>query len=175
MNQKYVITGAPGTGKTTIINELQNRGFNCIHENSREIISQQINKNGNILPWKNQIAFENKIAELRAKQYLSCKKESLYFFDRSALDCIAYLKVNNLKVTLEITNQIKKCNFNKKVFYTPFWKEIFINDNERKEDMIKAEKIENHIIKTYRSKGYQLISIPKISISERADFIISQL
>jgi len=35
MNKKYIITGAHGTGKTSIMNKLKERGFNCIDENSR--------------------------------------------------------------------------------------------------------------------------------------------
>ena len=174
MNQKYIITGAPGTGKTSIINELKRRGFNCIDENSREIISKQIMIGGEILPWKNQIAFENKVANMRTQQYLSSPENCICFFDRSALDCIAYLKLNNLNATSEIINLIQKCKFNNTVFYTPIWKNIFINDNERKEDIKKAQKIEDHIINIYKSKGYELISIPKISIRERANFIISK-
>ncbi len=59
MSQRYVITGAPGTGKTAIINALKERGYSCVEENSREIIAEQIINGGEILPWKNQIAFEN--------------------------------------------------------------------------------------------------------------------
>ena len=96
MNQKYIITGAPGAGKTSIINELKKRKFNCIDENSREIIAEQIITGGEILPWKNQIAFENKIANMRTQQYLASPEDCICFFDRSALDCIAYLKSNLL-------------------------------------------------------------------------------
>ena len=56
MNQKYIITGAPGTGKTSIINELKKRGFNCIDEISRDIIAEQNINNQKSLTWKNQIA-----------------------------------------------------------------------------------------------------------------------
>ena len=41
-NNKYIITGAPGTGKTSIINELLKRGYCCIKENSREIIENNL-------------------------------------------------------------------------------------------------------------------------------------
>ena len=35
--------------------------------------------------------------------------------------------------------------------------------------------IEKAIIETYKSKGYNLIKIPKLSIKKRADFIISKI
>ena len=174
MNKKYIITGAPGTGKTSIVNELKKRQFNCIDENSREIISEQIITGGEILPWKNQIAFENKIANMRTQQYLSSPKGVICFFDRSALDCIAYLKLNKLEVTKDINDGIKKCQFNSMVFYTPIWEEIYINDRERKENIEKAKQIENAIIDTYKSQGYNLVKIPKLSVPERANFIISK-
>lgn len=169
----HIITGAPGTGKTSIINELKQRGYNCSDEVSRDIISEQIKINGEILPWKNQIAFENKVAKIRTQQYLSMPKKRICFFDRSAIDCIAYLKLNNLRTTLEIIKEVKKCNFNKIVFYTPIWEEIYVTDNERKESINQAQEIEESIVKTYHSEGYKLIAIPKTSIKERANFIIS--
>ncbi len=174
MNKKYIITGAPGTGKTSIINELKKRGFKCINENSREIIAEQIFERGEILPWKNQIAFENKIANMRTQQYIDSPENCICFFDRSILDGIAYMQVNNLKLTSQIIKNIKKCNFNKSVFYTPIWQEIYENDNERKENIKQAMIIEKAIIKTYKSRGYELTEIPKLSIEERANFIISK-
>ncbi|HEX5742987.1 MAG TPA: AAA family ATPase, partial [Flavobacteriaceae bacterium] len=37
MQNKIVITGGPGTGKSTLINELIKRGYNCLEEISRDI------------------------------------------------------------------------------------------------------------------------------------------
>ena len=37
MNKKILITGGPGTGKTELIKGLENLGFNCEKEISREI------------------------------------------------------------------------------------------------------------------------------------------
>ena len=175
MNQKYIITGAPGTGKTSIINKLVEKGFYCITENSREIISEQLACGGDILPWKNQVAFENKIANLRAKQYLSSPDDRVCFFDRSVIDGVAYLKTSKLDVTSDIYSNIKKCIYNKLVFYTPIWKKIYRKDNERKEKIDQAIKINNSILNVYQLNGYKMIEIPKISIEERANFIISKI
>ena len=175
MNQRYVITGAPGTGKTAIINVLKERGYSCVDENSREIIAEQIINGGEILPWKNQIAFENLISSKRAKQYASIPKDGIYFFDRSTIDCIAYLEVNNLETSSEILEVIKNCEFNSNVFYTPIWEEIYTNDSERKESIESAITIEKVLITTYKSFGYTLIEIPKLTTSERVDFILSKI
>ena len=175
MNQRYVITGAPGTGKTAIINTLKERGYFCVDENSREIIAKQIITGGEILPWKNQIAFENLISSKRAKQYASIPKDEIYFFDRSAIDCIAYLKANNLETSAEILGEIKNYEFNSNVFYTPIWEEIYTNDNERKESLESAISIEKFLLETYIFFGYTLIAIPKLTTGERVDFILSKI
>ncbi len=175
MNSKYIITGAPGTGKTAIINALIEKGYNCAKEISREIIAEQLATGGDILPWKDQIAFENHIATLRAQQYHKIPKDKLCFFDRSSIDCIAYLDANKIETTTEIAEAIKECVFNKNVFIAPFWKEIYINDKERVEDIESAINIERSLIKTYEKLGYTLIEIPKTSIKERVDFILSKI
>ena len=99
MNRKYIVTGAPGTGKTSVINELKKRGFHCIDENSREIINDQIKNGGDILPWKNQVAFENKIINLRTQQYLSSPDDCICFFDRSViLFCILCISLMSFEI-----------------------------------------------------------------------------
>ncbi len=175
MNRRYIITGAPGTGKTAIINELMQRGYYCAEEISREIIAEQLLSGGTILPWKDQIAFENHIADLRKEQYVSSSDTENYFFDRSSIDCVAYLKANKLEPTTKIIQIIKKCIFNKQVFITPFWEDIYINDGERIEDIASAMNIEKSLIEIYKSLGYKLVKVPKLSIIERVNFILSKI
>ena len=52
---KIVITGGPGTGKTSIINKLEDIGHTVFHESSREII-QKYKKLGH-----NQLFLSDKI------------------------------------------------------------------------------------------------------------------
>ena len=175
MNKKFIITGAPGTGKTSIINELIKQGYPCAKEISRELISEQLSIGGKILPWGNQIAFEEKIIQMRFKQYLDSLENCIYFFDRSIIDSIAYLKVSNLNPLSQMNKLINSCIFNKTVFYTPIWEKIYVTDNERKEEIQKAREIENSIINTYISYGYNMIRIPKVSVKKRTSFILSKI
>ena len=175
MIQKYIISGAPGTGKTTIINALKKKDQYCAEEISLELIDKQISIGGNILPCKNQIAFENKIAQKRYKQYLDSPENCICFFDRSSIDCIAYLNDNKLESTSQINQIIKNCIFNKTVFYTPIWEEIYKNDSERQESFDQSIKIDKHLKDSYIKFGYVLIEIPKLSVEERVKFILTQI
>ncbi|MCP3943936.1 MAG: AAA family ATPase [Desulfobacteraceae bacterium] len=47
-----VMTGGPGSGKTTVIEELKLRGFTCAKEIGRKIIKEQVAQAGKALPWK---------------------------------------------------------------------------------------------------------------------------
>ena len=107
--------------------------------------------------------------------YLSSPNNRICFFDRSIIDCIAYLKLNNLEITQEITDKIKTCNYNKNIFYTPLWEEIYTKDKERKENIKTAKSIEDAIINVYKKNKYTIIKIPKLSIKERVDFVISKI
>ena len=175
MIQKYIISGAPGTGKTTIINALKKKDHYCAEEISRELITEQISIGGNILPWKDQIAFENQIANRRYKQYLDSPENCICFFDRSSVDCIAYLNNNKLESTSQINQIIKNCIFNKTVFYTPIWEEIYKNDSERQESFDQSIKIDKHLKDSYLKFGYTIIEIPKTTLDKRVNFILSQI
>tara|TARA_Y100001968_G_C19333808_1_gene705713 strand:- start:221 stop:739 length:519 start_codon:yes stop_codon:yes gene_type:complete len=171
---KIVITGAPGSGKTSIINSLKKRGFNCFDEISREVIINQIKMGGDALPWKNLFSFSQKVFKLRESQF-SESITTIQFFDRSIVDVYAYMKADNLKVPQKFISSIKKNKYHKVVFITPAWKEIYKNDSERQESFTQAIKIEKYLKHSYEKFGYQLLTIPKISVTDRVNFILSKI
>ncbi len=175
MNQKYIITGAPGTGKTAIIDTLKKEGHSCAEEISRTIIIEQIANGGDALPWKNLAAFSQQVIALRKLQHTNAPQGRTHFFDRGIIDVIAYLKHDKLAVNNEIMEMVKQFPYNKTVFYTPIWAEIYTNDNERKEDIITAKNIENVLLTTYQSFGYNLVEVPKLTVNERIAFILSKI
>ena len=46
-----VLSGGPGMGKTTVLAELERRGFRCAAEVARQIIQEQVRDGGDALPW----------------------------------------------------------------------------------------------------------------------------
>ena len=88
---------------------------------------------------------------------------------------IAYLKLDKLAVNDNIMEMVKKFPYNKTVFYTPIWAEIYTNDSERKEDINTAKNIEKILLTTYQSFGYTLVTVPKLTVNERTAFILSKI
>ncbi|EEI6243413.1 ATP-binding protein, partial [Salmonella enterica subsp. enterica] len=57
MNSRIIITGGPGAGKTTLITALEKSGFHCQPESGRAVIKQQMDINGDVLPWRSPARF----------------------------------------------------------------------------------------------------------------------
>ena len=176
MLNRIVITGAPGTGKTSLINVLKIKGYKCYDEYSRKIIEE-----GKKIGIKNFFLekpklFSYKIIKGREKQYkesLSVKKSigNLIFFDRGIYDVYAYLhSLNKSYVFPE-----KKPQFDyHKIFILKPWKSIYKNDSERIEKFNFSLKIDKSIRHTYKKYGFKLINVPKTTVKERIKFILEK-
>lgn len=57
LQQRIVITGGPGSGKSTLIDALITKGYTCLPEAGRGVIQTQVSINGNALPWSDRMAF----------------------------------------------------------------------------------------------------------------------
>lgn len=175
-NNYYVLTGGPGVGKTSLLNELQNRGYACIPEVARNIIREQVSTGGNALPWGSLRNYSDLMLEKSVQDYVKYQKETdILFFDRGIPDTYGYEKLIDLSLSLALKEAVKKYRYNKKVFILPFWEEIYQTDTERKQDLKEAKKTFEMMKSVYNELGYQCIEVPKISVEERADFVIGEV
>jgi len=90
-------------------------------------------------------------------------------------DTIAYLKVAKQSYDFIDLEQLMSVNYHNKIFLTPFWDEIYVNDNERKETKAHAMRIENAIIETYTELGFEIVILPKDTVDNRLNKILTSL
>ena len=176
MQQKIVLIGGPGTGKSSVLNELISRGYFCMPEISREVTLKAQEKGIDQLFLTEPLLFSNLLLEGREKQFINADKDNsdIVFFDRGIPDVHAYLNFLDTKYPeyfLEKSNQY----LYHKVFMLPPWEEIYVSDNERYETFEKAIEIDHHLKKTYQDIGYKINIVPFGSIKERTNFILDSL
>jgi predicted ATPase len=65
--------------------------------------------------------------------------------------------------------------YNRTVFVTPPWREIFANDAERKQDFAEAVRTYELCVAAYREHGYEAVELPKASVKERVRFVLEHI
>lgn len=169
-NNFVIISGCSGGGKSTLLSELAQRGYSIVLEPGRQIVKEQMAINGNALPWINL----EKFLDFALSRYLfqfnsQIEEEQLVFFDRGIIDSIQL----GTSQPEYFRNAAKHFRYNSVVFLVPPWEEIFTEDTERKHTFEAAKKEFDELLIKYKDFGYETIIIPKISVKERADFILA--
>jgi predicted ATPase len=174
--KKIVITGGPGTGKSSIINHLISCGFLCYEEISREITLQARKDGIEQLFLTEPLVFSEKLLEGRTQQFLDATEESerVVFLDRGLPDILAYMDYIGDTYSKQFVEVCETHQYDF-VFVLAPWQEIFTNDSERYENFEEAIEIHHHLLESYKRFGYKLIDVPFGSINNRADFILDTL
>ena len=175
LNKRIVFTGGPGGGKTSVLTYLHRLGYECAPESGRQVIQEQTASGGTALPWKDKTAFRDQMVAQEILNHNQHTGANIMFYDRSIIDCYGYSQLEQIFLSTDLINRCNELMYNPKVFIFPPWEEIYDNDAERRQDFSQAVETYHEMAKAYRNFGYQLIEIPKLSVTERADFIINQL
>ena len=172
----HVITGGPGSGKTSLIEALSSRGYGRTVEAGRAIIQDQVAIDGRALPWREPLLFAELMLSMDMVSYrLAEQSVGPVFFDRGIPDVSAYLRLMNIRVPEHIHNAARTFSYNHEVFIAPPWREIFRQDHERKQDFDEAIRTYDALVATYTALGYDLVEIPRLPLDDRVSFILSRI
>ncbi|MBS1072123.1 AAA family ATPase [Gluconobacter wancherniae] len=172
INHLYVVTGGPGSGKTSLIDMLASEGVRHMPEAGRAIIQDQVDIGGTALPWADREAFATLMLAWEMRSYREAIGASCpIVFDRGIPDVIGYLRLCGLPVPAAILNAANQRRYARRVFVAPPWPAIFRPDTERKQTLLEAEATYNAMVEAYSDLGYELVMLPLVSVAERARFV----
>lgn len=179
-NKLIVISGCSGGGKSTLLSELANMGYSIVPEIGREVVKDQLNIDGTALPWKDAKSFCELLIKKSIDAYHQANqmyhvKHEVIFFDRSFIDGISWYQSQNYPDNDKYNYFINELKFYSTVFMVPPWKEIFSQDEERKHTFEDAINEYNRLMIMYPKYGYQISIIPKTTVKERIDFLLSKI
>ncbi len=175
-NKRIVITGGPGTGKSSVIHDLESKGHSCLHEISRQITLEAQSQGVEQLFLDKPLRFSEKLLEARIKQHQDASElyGKLVFLDRGIPDVVAYMDYFGTSYPSKFREACQELKY-QSIFLMPPWDEIYTTDNERYESFEQASRIYQYLKKTYISCGYTPIEVPKESIDNRSEFILNNL
>lgn len=168
----YVITGAPCSGKTSVICELEKRGFRVVHEVARAYIDQELVKGKKLKELKaDALSFERLILYRKIQIEACLPKNDIIFFDRAVPDSIAYFKLEGLDSEEPLAKSTYHCY--KKIFLLErlaFEKNVVRSENET-----IAIELARRIESSYRMLGYGIVHVPVLPIKDRTEFILERM
>jgi predicted ATPase len=172
----FVITGGPGSGKSTLIEALKVAGFSASDEAGRQIIKDQMSISGRALPWIDPPLFAEMMLSRDMQSYRAQSgRTGRVIFDRGVPDVIGYLRLLGLPVPPHMTKAAELFRYNRRVFIAPPWPEIFEQDSERKQTPEEAERTCESVARTYTGLGYELLELPRAPVEARVRFIVAQV
>ncbi len=177
MNQKrIVITGGPGSGKTTLIEHLEIKGHTVMHEISRAVIKAAQEEGIDQLFLEDPMLFSQKLLDGRLIQFDEAlsMEESIIFYDRGMPDVTAYMDYIGSSYTDSFDQPCMDFKYDS-VFLLPPWEGIYLQDNERYESFDQAVIIYQFLLRGYQKYGYNIVEVPPGTINERIYFILEHL
>lgn len=176
MVKRIVLTGGPGSGKSSLLKALEARHFRVCPEISRILIREELNKKKGVLPWTNMRDFAERCLDRMVKDWERVAHgHDDVFYDRGIPDIIAYVTLSKLQPSERLMEVVARKRYHPVVFWCPPWPEIYVNDAERPQTFPEAKALGSAIKYVYEKNQYQVVSMPKVPVQQRADFVLQHL
>ena len=162
MENFVTISGCSGGGKSPLLQELRQRGFATIAEPGRRIVAEELKRRGRALPWVDAAAFARRAIEVSLADLMVADTSARWvFFDRGLIDAAAALG--------HLTGEPVV------IFLAPPWPEIYGPDQERRHSLAEAVAEYDRPVDVYPRLGYDIHVLPKVTVAERADWVLVSL
>jgi predicted ATPase len=168
----HVITGAQSSGKTTLIDQLADKGFQTVPESARQYFEIEMARGRSLDEiLENGATLQRDIKATQLRIELGLRAIDVVFLDRSLPDCLTFYRVAGLD-----PNEILAECFHHR------YASIFVldrlpiqQDGLRIEDDTLAVLLDEWLARDYSSLGYRVVRVPVLQPQERLAFILERL
>lgn len=171
--QWIVITGAPSSGKTSVIEALTRRGYAVQGEVARELIEECMRYGLSLRDIKADGGkqLQEDILYIKTAREKKLPPSAPVFMDRGMPDSITYFRLAGL----DTQEAVAACHRFRYAAVFLFDRLPLVRDGIRSEDDSLAGAIDKMLEQDYADLGYTVVRVPVIPIEARADFILQHL
>jgi predicted ATPase len=168
----HVITGAACSGKTTLIDQLADKGFHTAPEVARQYIEKELAK-GRMLDEirQDRATFTCQVYDMMVESERVLRAGKVTFLDRALPDGFAFYRFAGMN-----PNEIlPDCFQNRYASVFLLNRLPYHQDGVRAADDTTADYFDEWTERDYSSLGYKVIRVPVLSLAERLGFVLEKL
>jgi predicted ATPase len=173
----FILTGAPGAGKTVALRQLETMGHPVVEEAATDVIALAQAK-GDVEPHRDPRFIDDIVALQQQRRRRSASAASpapVVFHDRSPVCTLALAQFLGFPVSDALAEALSAIElerfYARRVFFLRTLGFI-VNTEARRisfEDTLRFEQVHEHV---YRALGYELVFVEAASVDDRARRII---
>ena len=168
----HVIAGAQSCGKTTLVDQLADQGFQTVPEGARLYLEREVARGRMINEIRENVAaIQHGILDIQLRIEGELRATDVAFLDRAVPDCLAWWRVYGLNPNEILT----EC-------FRHRYASVFVldrlpiqRDDLRPEDEALAAFLDEWIARDYSALGYRVVRVPVLSPEERLAFVLERL
>jgi predicted ATPase len=166
---RYILTGAPGSGKTALLRLLERAGHAVVEEAATDVIALE-QALGEPEPWARP-GFADRVVTLRRRRELGALQDRPVFFDRSPVCTLALARFLGQPVSpllaAEVDRIARSQSYARSVFFVR--NQGFVTPTAARRisfaDSLEFERMHEQ---AYREHGFELIEVPVAPLTYRA-------
>jgi predicted ATPase len=167
----HVITGAPCSGKTTLVDQLGDKGFQTVAESGRQYLESEMAKGRTIDEIKKNEADERRMKDLQLTIELGLGAIEILFLDRALPDCLVFYRLNGL----DPNEIVAECFHHRYASVFMLDRLPHQQDAVRTQDDVVADLLDEWLARDYSALGYHVVRVPVLSPQERLAFVLERL
>ncbi|MDX2301891.1 MAG: AAA family ATPase [Microscillaceae bacterium] len=158
---RFIISGAPGSGKSALLTALKQKGYFCLDNDIDLLIQEQSQLMRGIFPWTNMRYFaQSCLGRMWKTHERSTKHNQIVFFNQSIPDLMAYLRSEQIPIIPIYLDTYHNCHFYPVMFLCPISNTTFPEENLAQaytvQEMLHLEEL---IKDTYTQLGFEIVSL----------------
>ncbi len=168
----YVVTGAPCCGKTTLIDQLADSGFQTVPEVAHLYIEEEL-ASGRTLDevLEDRIGLQAILIEKQLKAERELDSREVAFLDRALPDSLTF----NRYVGLNPNQLLPQCFHHRYAAIFVLDPLPFQADGVRDFDSAVVDYLDEWLARDYSALGYAVVRVPVLAPQERLAFLLDNL